>query len=104
MRRFKSFFGFSFSYKGQTYYGYHTICSFGLSTLPREFAKLMCPLGVKWRGAGLHLYLYLDDGLALCQTEEEASFFAPIVRKDLKEAGIFEQAAKSNWGACKLLT
>ncbi|MCP4548425.1 MAG: hypothetical protein GY835_18365, partial [bacterium] len=72
----QKYFGFSFEYGGQIYFGYHTICPFGLSTLPREFTKLMRPLVAKWRGSGLHLYLYLDDGLGLCESEEETEFFA----------------------------
>ncbi len=31
----QQFFGFSFTYKGQKYYRFYTICLFGLSTLPR---------------------------------------------------------------------
>ncbi len=39
--RVQKYFGFSFSYKGKTYYGYHTIAPFGLNTLPQVFTKLM---------------------------------------------------------------
>ncbi len=92
------YFGFSFSYLGQTYYGYYTICPFGLSTLPREFTKLMCPLVAKWREMGFHLFLYLDDFLAACTLKEEAEFFTPIIRADLAEVGVFEQFLKCNWG------
>ncbi len=91
------YFGFSFEYKGQVYYGYHTIASFGLSTLPHAFTKLMKPWVKKWRDARLHLFLYLDDGLGACKSRAEACFFYDMVRRDLVEAAIVTQLVKCNW-------
>ncbi|MCP4549195.1 MAG: hypothetical protein GY835_22305, partial [bacterium] len=96
-------FGFSFSYKGQKYFGYFTVAPFGLSTLPWQFTKLMKPFVSKWRKAGCHIFLYLDDGLGACLSLEEARFFAALVRADLAEAGITEQSLKCNWDPCKSL-
>ncbi len=101
--KFQKFFGFSFSYKGQVYYGYHTIAPFGLSTLPWLFTKLMKPWIKKWREAGLHIYLYLDDGLGICRSLEEARFFAALVRGDLQNAGVLEQTLKCHWDPVKAL-
>ncbi len=75
-------FGFSFWYKGQRYYGYHTIARFGLSTLPWFFTKLLRPFIQKWHKAGLHIFLFLDDGLGVCGSLEEAHFFPALMRAD----------------------
>ncbi len=99
----QQYFGFAFSYKGQTYYGYHTIAPFGLSTLPHAFMKLMKPWVKKWRDAGLHLFLYLDDGLGACASWAEAKFFSDLIRRDLAQAGIITQAVKCNWDPVRAL-
>ncbi len=100
---FQKFFGFSFIYKGQVYYGYHTIAPFGLSTLPWLFTKLMKPWVKKWRAAGLHIFLYLDDGLGICRSLVEARFFSDLVRRDLQEAGVLEQTLKCHGDPVKAL-
>ncbi len=99
----QTYFGFSITYKGQTYYGYHTIAPFGLSTLPYVSTKLMRPWVKKWRDVGLHLFLYLDDGLGACLSWEEAKLFSDLVRGDLSEAGIVTQVAKCNWDPVRIL-
>ncbi len=96
-------FGFSFWYKGQRYYGYHTIACFGLNTLPWLFTKLLRPFIQKWRKAGLHIFLYLDDGLGVCGSLEEAHYFSALVRADLRDAGMTEQSLKCHWEPCKEL-
>ncbi len=47
-REVQEFFGFSFTYKGQRYYGHYTVAPFGLNTLPQVFTKLIKPLVGKW--------------------------------------------------------
>lgn len=39
------------------------VLPFGLSTAPHCFTNLSMPLIAKWRGEGLHILMYLDDGL-----------------------------------------
>ncbi len=99
----QTYFSFSFMYKGQVYYGHYTVAPFGLNTLPQVFTKLMKPLVKCWRDTGLHIFLFLDDGLGACASEEEASYFSLMVRHDLRSAGIMEQTSKCNWGPCKAL-
>ncbi len=99
----QKYFGFSFTYKGQVYYGYYTVAPFGLNTLPQVFTKLLKPLVKRWRDAGLHIFLFLDDGLGACEEEEEAEYFSHMVRSDLGDSGILEQTSKCNWKPCKVL-
>ncbi len=97
------YFSFSFTYKGQVYYGHYTVAPFGLNTIPQVFTKLMKLLVKHWRDAGLHIFIYLDDGLGACTSKEEASYFSLMVQHDLRSAGIMEQTSKSNWDPCKAL-
>ncbi len=90
-------FGFSFSFAGKTYFGCWTICTFGLSTTPYLFTKLLKPLITHWRSLGLHIFIYLDDGLALCDCRQEAAWFSHIVRSDLQSSGFHEQEVKCLW-------
>ena len=39
-----------------------TVSPFGLSSAPCLFTNILLPLVRHWRGAGIHLVLYLDDG------------------------------------------
>ncbi len=51
----------------------------------------------------MHIFIFLDDGLGACESEEETIFFSQMVRSDLKSAGICEQTPKCNWGPRKEL-
>ncbi len=93
----RDLFGFSFSFKGKTYFGRWNICPFGLSTTPFLFTKLLKPLLARWRALGLHIFIYLDDGLALCNCWDEALWFSHIVRSDLHSSGFHEQELKCLW-------
>ena len=93
----QKYFGFSFNFQGEQYFGHYTVGPFGLSSMPLLFTKLLKPWTKRWRSLGLHCFLYLDDGLCICPTREEVEFFSPIVRKDLERAGILEQTQKCVW-------
>ncbi|EFP11202.1 hypothetical protein CRE_30766 [Caenorhabditis remanei] len=70
---------------------------FGLSTAPWLFTKIFRPLVGRWRAAGINIFLYLDDGLILAKTREEAERAVRMVREDLKAAGVCVAEDKSNW-------
>ncbi len=93
----RDLFGFSFQFQGKVYFGHRTICPFGLSTTPFLFTKLLKPLLACWRALGLHIFIYLDDGLALCDCWDEAIWFSHIVRMDLRCSGFHEQEVKCLW-------
>ena len=91
------YFGLSFDYEGETFYAVYTVGPFGLATMPWVFTKLMRPWVAKWRGEGLNIFLYLDDGLGVAPDHGSAVWFSKKVRSDLKKAGIIEQSAKCCW-------
>ena len=57
------FLGFSWFYKGKTRYFCFRVLPFGLSSAPYVFTKLFRPLVAYWRKQGIHIVVYLDDGL-----------------------------------------
>ncbi len=93
----QKFFGFAFKCGEETYYGYHTVVPFGVNTGPYLFTKLVRLLVKKWHSAGIHIFVFIDDGLGMARTELEASLFASIVRSDLAFFGFLEQVKKSIW-------
>ncbi len=71
----QKYFSFSFTYKGQIYYGYYTVAVFGLNTLSQVFTKLMKPLVKRGWDAGLHILLFLDDGLGPANWRKKLSTY-----------------------------
>ena len=53
---------------------YYVFCvlPFGLATACYFFTKLMRPLVKYWRGQGLRIIVYLDDGIAAIAGEQAA--------------------------------
>ncbi len=49
------------------------------------------------------MYVYLDDGLGVCETLEEAIWASGVVRADLNSSGFKDQTVKSFWDLVKLL-
>ncbi len=97
-------FGFVFVCRNKTYYGHYIILPFGLATAPWIQTKLMRVLVSRWRVLGLHMFVFIDDGLAACRLEEEAKYFSPVVKGNLEKAGVLEQPVKSIWKPRQVLT
>ncbi|PIC52495.1 hypothetical protein B9Z55_000258 [Caenorhabditis nigoni] len=51
----------------------------------------------RWRERGVKVFLYLDDGLILAKTREEAENAVRQVREDLEAAGVCVAEDKSHW-------
>ena len=50
-----------------------------------------------WRGQGLRVVLYLDDGIVAADGKAAAARASAKVRSDLRKAGLVEHTAKRNW-------
>ena len=74
-----------FSWQG-AYYVF-TVLPFGLSTACYMFTKLLRPLVRYWRGQGIRIVVYLDDGLGAAIGEANASRASGIVSATLEQAG-----------------
>ncbi len=91
----QKYFGFCFEHGGQKYYGYYTVIPFGVSSGPLLFTKLLRLLIKHWRQAGIHIYMFINDGLGMAKTLAEGRVFASMVRSDLACLGLIEQVEKS---------
>jgi len=59
----QSYLGFTWEWNNSQSYFVFTVLPFGLSTICYAFTKLLRPLVGYWRGQGLRVVLYLDDGI-----------------------------------------
>lgn len=59
------------------------------------FTKLLWPLVKRWRVVGLHVILYIDDGICGAVSEEKCCADREILMSDLEQAGFVLNVAKS---------
>ena len=83
------YLGFSWSHGGKLKCYVFKVLPFGLATAYFVFTKLMHQFIKRWRGMGIRVVVYIDDGLAFGRTYmyEEAQRVAAIVQGDLENAG-----------------
>ena len=87
----------------KTYYVF-TVLLFGLSTACYVFTKLLRPLVRYWRSQGIRITLYLDDGLAVAASKDEARQASALVQSTLEQAGFITHPEKSQWTPAQQLT
>ena len=93
----QSFLGFSWFYKGKTRYFCFRVLPFGLSSAPYIFTKLFRPLVAYWRQQGIHIVVYLDDGLGEAPSYQVALDHSTTVKSDLVRSGFVPNSEKSIW-------
>ena len=100
----QTFLGFSWAKDGNYRYFVFTVLPFGLSTAPYIFTKVLRLLVSFWHSRGIKITLYLDDGIGIESSYEEAKENSFFVRKTLSEAGLVFNSEKSQWSPVKALT
>lgn len=96
-QRSSDFLAFSLDSPPKAPFWKFTALPFGLSTAPWLFTKIFKPLLARWRSRGIKVFLYLDDGLILAETEKEAERAGEWVREDLESAGVQLAPEKCSW-------
>ena len=96
-RQHWEYLGFAWSQGPNTEYFVFCVLPFGLSTACYLFTKVMRPLVKHWRQQGLHIVLYLDDGIAAVQGEQAALAASKVVQADLEKAGLIVNITKCCW-------
>ena len=99
----QKYLGFAWESDGQQHFYVFTVLPFGLSTACYAFTKLMRPLIRYWRGRGLRVVLYLDDGIVAVKGKEKAIQESERVQSELLEAGLIVNNTKSQWVPTKSL-
>lgn len=93
----QSFLGFPWFYRGKTRYFCCRVLPFGLSSAPYIFTKLFRPLVAYWRQQGIHIVVYLDDGLGEAPSYQVALDHSTKVKSDLVHSGFVPNSEKSIW-------
>ena len=93
--------GLSFLVEGRVRYFFFTVLCFGLTSGPFIFTKLLRPLVRHWRGHGIKIAVFLDDGAGTNQNFDVCFSQAKQVRSDLISAGFVINTEKSTWVPCQ---
>ena len=100
----QTYLGFSWPVNRIPRYFVFTVLPFGLATACYAFTKLLRPLVRFWRGQGLRVVLYLDDGVLAVNGLELAAQVSRQVQQDLAKAGLIVNESKSQWQPVRQLT
>ena len=68
----------------------------GLSTSCYVFTKMLRPFVRKWRGEGIKVIVYLDDGIISDSSEDETRKSSKIVKNDIDSSGLVINIEKSD--------
>ena len=69
------------------FYVFHVL-PFGLASVCYVFTKLLRPLVKRWRSLGLHIILYIDDGICASASEAKSVEDRRIVLSDLEKRAL----------------
>lgn len=101
-KEYQTYLGFSWVENGVHKYFVFTVLPFGISIAPWLFTKLLRPLVKYWRGMGIKIIVYLDDGWGT-DSPELCYKVSSQVREDLIRAGLIANEEKSQWEPCSVL-
>ena len=91
------YLGFSWELNGTKKYFKFSVLPFGLSSACNIFSKFLRPLVKRWRGLGIKVIMYLDDGILVSDNREELKRHVLLIRKDLYLSGLVVNEEKSSW-------
>ena len=100
----QEYLGFSWKIKGQTKYFVSTVLTFGPTSAPSLFTKVMRCLVTFWRAQGIKISGFIDDGLGLADKVQSNIHHTFVVKKSLTEAGFVINTQKSIWQPQRELT
>ena len=89
----------------QTYLGFEwcnrfysfTVLPFGLASACYLFTKMLRPLVKFWRGQGIKVVMYIDDGIVTAADFDRANAASHTVQESLARAGFVTNVSKSHW-------
>ena len=73
------------------------VLPFGLSTGPYVFSKIQRALVKHWRGKGLRIFTFLDDGAGAESSFDLAGDMSNILQRDIVQSGFVAHTEKSQW-------
>jgi len=100
----QTYLGFSWPVGQVSRYYVFKVLPFGLATACYAFTKLLRPRVRFWRGLGLKVVLYLDDGILAANGLQMTAQASRQIQMDLAKAGFIVNESKSQWEPVKKLT
>ena len=94
----QAYLGFAWSAENQpTQLFMFTVLSFGLSSAPYIFTKLIRPLIRHWRDVGINATIFLDDNLDIENSSTLSLEHSNKIKSDLNSLGFVSNDEKSVW-------
>ena len=97
----QQYLGFSFWFGSRIRHFPFTVLCFGISWGPNIFSKLLRPLVKHWRGQGIKIAIFLDDGTGVNDNFDTCLTRAKQVKRDLESAGFVINYDKSIGNPCQ---
>ena len=97
----QQYLGFSFRFGSRIRYFSFTVLCFGISSGPYTFSQFLRPLVKHWRGQGIKIAVFLDDGAGVNENFDTCLTHAKRVKRDLESAGFVINYDKSIWTPCQ---
>ena len=92
-----NFLGCSWIVNGTLKFFKFTVLPFWLSTGPYVFSKIQRALVKHWRGKGLRIFTFQDDGAGAESSLNLARDMSTIVQRDIVQSGFVAHTEKSQW-------
>ena len=101
----RKFLAFAWDFStGNFRYFQFCVLSFGLSSSPSIFTKMLKPLQKFWRSRGIPIANFLDDVLGGGADHISAKLNSLIVHSDLLKSGFVPNEDKSQWEPVQIIT
>ena len=100
----QKYLGFAWVIDNTKRYFVFTVLVFGLSPAPRIFTKMLRPLTSYWRGLGIKIAVYIDDGAGSDKDNLLARQHSKQVKNTLIQAGFVVNTEKSIWEPARVMT
>ena len=94
---FYEYLGFHWHFEGEVRYFVFVVLPFGLTSAPFVFTKIVRCLVKFWRGQGIKICVYLDDGLGVENSSVLARKHSKIVERSLLNSGFLANKTKIIW-------
>ena len=98
------YLGFAWEIEGVLRYFVFLVLPFGLTSAPFIFTKIVRVLVKSWRGKGVRICVFIDDGLGTKRKYPIAKMDALLVKDSLQYSGFIANVEKSHWEPCQELT
>ena len=92
-----TYLGFAWNKGGHKCFFVFTVLPFGLATACYIFTKVLRPLVKLWRGKGVKIVVYLDDGIGAGKGHIGAMEASAYVRNTLRKSGFVDHPEKCKW-------